>query len=91
MPKQLANALFKLIKTLTRAEKRHFKVYVSRTQSSENPKFVQLFDALDKMKKYDENIEESSRHQTCPTLQPQSPPLQATPPQSATATLQSQH
>ena len=54
MPKQLANALFKLIKTLTRAEKRHFKVYVSRTQSSENPKFVQLFDALDKMKKYDE-------------------------------------
>ncbi|MEZ4885095.1 MAG: hypothetical protein R3E32_10250 [Chitinophagales bacterium] len=55
MPNQQTDALYQLIKTLSRAEKRHFKVYVSRTQSSENAKFIQLFDVLDKMKSYDES------------------------------------
>lgn len=54
MPNQQIDALYQLIKSLSRAEKRYFKVNMSRTQSGENPKFVQLFDILDKMKVYDE-------------------------------------
>ncbi len=55
MPNSQIDALYQLIKSLSRGEKRHFKVYVSRTQSSENAKFIQLFDVLDKMKRYDES------------------------------------
>jgi hypothetical protein len=46
--------LFKLIKTLSKAEKRNFKLYVNRIQSNEAVKFVQLFDVLDKQKEYNE-------------------------------------
>ncbi len=46
--------LFKLIKTLTKAEKRSFKLYVNRIGGSETAKFIQLFDVLDKQREYDE-------------------------------------
>lgn len=46
--------LFTLIKSLDKAEKRHFKLYVNRVQSKGDVKFVQLFDVLDKLKEYDE-------------------------------------
>ena len=46
--------LFQLIKTLTKAEKRNFRLYVTRNQSSEDLKFLHLFDVLDKQKDYDE-------------------------------------
>ena len=46
--------LFQLIKTLTKAEKRNFRLYVTRNQSSEELKFIQLFDLMDKQKEYDE-------------------------------------
>lgn len=48
--------LFKLIKTLSKAEKRNFKLYVNRIQSTEAVKFVQLFDVLDKQKDYKEEL-----------------------------------
>lgn len=46
--------LFQLVKTLTKAEKRHFKLYVRRSSGQENLKFIQLFDLLDKQKTYNE-------------------------------------
>jgi len=56
MANKQADPLFKLIKTLTKPEKRNFRLYVNRVQDSEHIKFVQLFDVLDKQKKYDEQI-----------------------------------
>jgi tetratricopeptide (TPR) repeat protein len=54
MPTQSHDPVFQLIKTLTKAEKRNFRLYVTRNQSSEDLKFIHLFDILDKSKDYDE-------------------------------------
>jgi len=54
MPKTKENNLYRLIKSLSKGEKRNFKVFSTRFESSENAKFIQLFDAIDKMKSYDE-------------------------------------
>lgn len=54
MPKQKTDDLIQLIKSLTRAEKRHFRLFVRRNQASDNILFLQLFDYLDKYKIYDE-------------------------------------
>ncbi|MBT8220267.1 MAG: hypothetical protein KJP00_10595 [Bacteroidia bacterium] len=54
MPKTKENNLYRLIKSLSKGEKRNFKVFSTRFESSENAKFIQLFDAIDKMKEYDE-------------------------------------
>jgi hypothetical protein len=45
-----------LIHSLEKAEKRHFKLYIKRSSSNENLKIIQLFDALDKQKDYDEKL-----------------------------------
>ena len=54
MPNRSTDALFQLIKTLEKSEKRNFKLYANRNSFSEELKGVQLFDALDKMDLYDE-------------------------------------
>ena len=54
MPKQKTDDLIQLIKSLTRAEKRHFRLFVGRNQASNDILFLQLFDFLDKHKAYDE-------------------------------------
>lgn len=54
MPKQKTDDLIQLIKSLTRAEKRHFRLFVRRNQASEDILFLQLFDFLDKHQEYDE-------------------------------------
>ena len=54
MPSRSSEALFQLIKSLEKSEKRNFKLYVQRNSSSEDLKIIQLFDALDKMDAYDE-------------------------------------
>lgn len=54
MSKRSTDILFQLIRSLEKAEKRHFKLYIKRNSSNENLKVVQLFDALDKMTEYDE-------------------------------------
>ena len=41
-------------KSLEKAEKRHFKLYIKRSSGKEDLKIVHLFDALDKLKDYDE-------------------------------------
>ena len=55
MPNRPTDSLFQLIKSLEKAEKRNFKLYVKRNTGGEDLKIVQLFDALDKMQEYDEN------------------------------------
>jgi hypothetical protein len=54
MPNRSTDALFQLIQSLEKSEKRNFKLYVQRNSSSPDLKIVQLFDAFDKMKEYDE-------------------------------------
>ena len=54
MPNLSTEAIFILVKSLERAEKRNFKLYVKRNSASADLKIIQLFDALDKMKVYDE-------------------------------------
>lgn len=54
MPKQKTDDLVQLINSLSRAEKRHFRLFVKRNQSSEDILFLQLFDFLEKRGEYDE-------------------------------------
>src|ERR1700694_4470212 len=54
MPNRSSDALFQLVKSLEKSEKRNFKLYVKRNSGSEDLKIIQLFDALDKMEEYDE-------------------------------------
>ncbi len=54
MPNRNTDILFLLIKSLEKAEKRHFKLYIKRSSGNEDLKIVRLFDALDKLKDYDE-------------------------------------
>ncbi len=56
MPNRSTDALFQLIKSLEKSEKRNFKLYVKRNSATEDLKIVQLFDALDKMQDYDEAV-----------------------------------
>jgi len=55
MPISNTESLFKLIKSLTKADKRNFKLYAKRVQGDESLKFIQLFDVLDKMSRFDES------------------------------------
>jgi len=54
MPKTQKESLFRLIKSLSKSEKRQFKLYVNRLESNTDKKFITLFDLLDKMSVYDE-------------------------------------
>jgi hypothetical protein len=54
MANRTADALFQLVKSLEKSEKRNFKLYVKRNTGIEDLKIIQLFDALDKLDDYDE-------------------------------------
>lgn len=56
MPNRSTDALFQLIHSLQKSEKRNFKLYVKRNSSNNDLKVVQLFDAIDKMNIYDESV-----------------------------------
>ncbi|MCC7379246.1 MAG: hypothetical protein IT255_07795, partial [Chitinophagaceae bacterium] len=56
MSNRSTDILFQLIKSLEKAEKRHFKLYIKRSSSREDLKVVKLFDAIDKAKDYDEKL-----------------------------------
>lgn len=56
MPNRYSDTLFQLVHSLEKSEKRHFKLYIKRSSAKEDLKIVQLFDALDKMKDYDEKL-----------------------------------
>ncbi len=50
------DALLQVIKSLSKSEKRNFKLFVRRNSGSEELKTVLLFDALDKMQDYNEAV-----------------------------------
>jgi hypothetical protein len=54
MANESNDSVFQLIKTLTRTEKRHFRLFSNRQGSTEGLKFLQLFDALDGAAHYDD-------------------------------------
>lgn len=54
MANENKDSLFFLIKAMTKAEKRHFKLFANRTMDGQDHKFVQLFDILDKQTHYHE-------------------------------------
>ena len=56
MPIAQSEQLFTIIKSLTKAEKRNFRLYVQRLQSNEDVLYVRLFDILDKAEEYDEEV-----------------------------------
>ncbi|MEO6346891.1 MAG: hypothetical protein ABIO60_03190 [Aquaticitalea sp.] len=54
MTKDQKDNLFSLIKSMNKSEKRQFKLYVGRLDVNADSKFLNLFNVLDKAKKYDE-------------------------------------
>jgi len=54
MPNSSNDPLYLLIKSLSKSEKRNFKLFVNRLQSNEDSKFMVLFDVLDKQNEYSE-------------------------------------
>ena len=53
MSKTSSDKVFQLIRSLSKAEKRYFKVYTSKQAGDKNNHQL-LFDAIDKQKEYDE-------------------------------------
>jgi len=54
MTSQQKDNLFVLVKSLSKSEKRQFKLYVGRLGGNTDSKFLALFNLLDKLNKYDE-------------------------------------
>ena len=52
--KKAKEPVFLLVKSLTKAQKRQFKLFASRIDGHKDAKFIQLFDFLDKAEVYDE-------------------------------------
>ena len=48
MPTPVKDQAWRLIKSLTKAEKRNFKLFATRAAATTNAKFIQLFDLLDR-------------------------------------------
>ncbi len=56
MSNRNSDILFQLIRSLEKSEKRHFKLYIKRSSGKADLKIIRLFDALDKLIAYDENL-----------------------------------
>lgn len=56
MSKRSSDELFQLVKSLEKAEKRNFKLFVQRNLGTADLKITVLFDALDSMEEYDEEV-----------------------------------
>lgn len=52
MPKSTSEYLVELINSLTKAEKRSFKLYAKRVSSQDDLKYLRLFDYIDKVESY---------------------------------------
>ncbi len=55
MPKAEIDKLFALIKSLSKAEKRNFKLFAARISKSEGQMFVKLFDLIDQSDEYSDS------------------------------------
>ena len=56
MPNRSVDAVFQLVHSLQKAEKRAFKLYITRNSGNADLKVIQLFDAMDKLSDYDETV-----------------------------------
>ena len=56
MTREQKDNLFVLVKSLSKSEKRQFKLYVGRLGVNEDSKFLLLFNVLDKMSNYNEEV-----------------------------------
>ncbi|MDO5979576.1 hypothetical protein [Flavivirga spongiicola] len=56
MTREQKDNLFVLVKSLSKSEKRQFKLYVGRLGVNEDSKFLTLFNILDKLSVYDEAV-----------------------------------
>lgn len=54
MSNKSSDQLFLLIRSMTKQEKRHFKIFAGRHTIGEQNNYVQIFDLIGKMKEYDE-------------------------------------
>ncbi len=54
MPRRRKSDLFDLVKSLTKSEKRYFKLYATRQKKNASNKYVLLFNTLDEQEEYDE-------------------------------------
>ncbi|MDR2935770.1 MAG: hypothetical protein LBU80_00290 [Rikenellaceae bacterium] len=72
-PNQKPEAVFELVKGMSKAEKRNFKLYATRLAGNQEAKFLALFDALDALDEYDE-VKVLKR---CPVKKEQLPNMKA--------------
>ena len=56
MPNRFSDALFQLIHSLEKSEKRNFKLFIKRNSAKDDLKIIRLFDAMDKLHEYDEKL-----------------------------------
>ena len=56
MTKLTKDNLFVLVKSMTKSEKRQFKLYIGRLGVNEDSKFLLLFKVLERLKVYDEQV-----------------------------------
>ena len=56
MSNKVSNHLFELIKSLTKSEKRYFKLFSSRHTIGEENGYLKLFDFIDQMDSYQEDL-----------------------------------
>ena len=56
MPNQQNDALFALIQSLTKTEKRYFSLYIAQQHSDSMSKYMKLFSVMDRMSRYDEKL-----------------------------------
>ncbi len=54
MSMEKTDALFLLVKSLTKSEKRQFKLYAGRLGGNSEKNFIALFSVLDKLVEFDE-------------------------------------
>lgn len=54
MPKKSSPDLFDLIRSLSKSEKRYFKIYTTKNKYSDEKQYIKLFDLIDKQTYYDE-------------------------------------
>ena len=56
MSTAVKDQLWRLVKSLTKAEKRNFKLYATRASATTESKFIQLFDLLDRLDEADDGL-----------------------------------
>lgn len=56
MPISKSNHVFKLVKSLSKAEKRNFRLFATRIQNRDELLFLRLFDLIDKQKSIDDEL-----------------------------------